>query len=135
MRPICGLRFPSVRESAEIDGASEFAIYLKNLLPLSMPIMATVGLVVGLMYWNNWANGLYFITNPNLYTIQVILQNIIQDIQFLTSSMFAGMIQGSVPGTTVRMAIATIATLPVLIIYPFFQKYFVKGITIGAVKG
>ena len=123
-----------MRESAEIDGHLSLLSTLKSFFPVHTDL-ATVGLVVGLMYWNNWANGLYFITNPNLYTIQVILQNIIQDIQFLTSSMFAGMIQGSVPGTTVRMAIATIATLPVLIIYPFFQKYFVKGITIGAVKG
>ncbi|HLV10141.1 MAG TPA: carbohydrate ABC transporter permease [Halanaerobiales bacterium] len=125
----------SLLESAKIDGAGEFQIYYKIVLPLSLPIMATIGLMVGLLYWNNWTNGLYYITDPSLYTIQVILQNIIKDIQFLSSSAFAGKITGTVPGATVRMAIATIATIPILVIYPFFQKYFVKGITIGAVKG
>jgi putative aldouronate transport system permease protein len=128
----------AVIESAKVDGASEFKIFVKIILPLSLPILATVGLFEGIAYWNDWYNGLIYITNPNLYSIQNILNRIITDAQFLSSGTLGTQVTGAavnVPNTAVRMAIAVIAVIPVLIAYPFFQKYFAKGITVGAVKG
>lgn len=128
----------AIIESAKVDGAGEFKIFIKIILPLSLPIFATVGLFQGIAYWNDWYNGLIYITNPNLYSVQNILNRIITDAQFLSSGTLGSQITGaavSVPNTAVRMAIAVIAVIPILIAYPFFQKYFAKGITVGAVKG
>jgi len=126
-----------VLESASIDGAGEFTIYYKIVLQLSLPIMATIGLFQALAYWNDWNNGLVFVTDAGLFNLQNVLNRIMSDIEFLTSN--AGMGSGSViaqlPSETFRMAIAVIGILPILIAYPFFQKFFVKGLTIGAVKG
>lgn len=125
-------------ESAKVDGASEVRIFYKIILPLSLPILATVGLFEGIAYWNDWYNGLIYITDTNLFSIQVILNRIITDAQFLASGNFGTQVSGaaaSIPNTAVRMAIAVIGVIPILMAYPFFQKYFVKGITIGAVKG
>lgn len=127
----------SVLESARIDGAGEFTIYRKIVLPLSLPIMATVGLLAGIAYWNDWTNGFIYITETSKLGIQSYLARIIMDLQFLTSSGMSGSVAAMVaqlPTTTVRMAIAVVGVLPILIVYPFFQKYFVKGITIGSVK-
>lgn len=132
---------PSLREAAVIDGAGEFRVFLSIVLPLSKPILATVGLLIGLTYWNDWTNGLYYLTKrggSDLYTIQNILNNINENIQALMQSSSSGSQLGTsasqLPSTTVRMAIAVIGMLPVVIMYPFFQKYFVKGITLGGVK-
>jgi len=124
-------------ESARIDGANEFQTFFQIALPLSTPILATVGLMMGIAYWNDWQNGLYYISNSGkeLYTIQNILNNINENIAFLASNATAGVNLADLPTTTVRMAIAVVGVLPVLIVYPFFQKYFAKGITMGAVKG
>lgn len=124
-------------ESARIDGASEFQTFFRIALPLSTPILATVGLMMGIAYWNDWQNGLYYISNKGkeLYTIQNILNNINENIAFLASNATTGVNLADLPTTTVRMAIAVVGVLPVLIVYPFFQKYFAKGITMGAVKG
>ena len=124
-------------ESARIDGANEFQTFLNVALPLSTPILATVGLMMGIAYWNDWQNGLYYISaaGKELYTIQNILNNINENIAFLASNATAGVSMADLPTTTVRMAIAVVGVLPVLIVYPFFQKYFAKGITMGAVKG
>ncbi len=124
-------------ESARIDGASEFQTFFRIALPLSTPILATVGLMMGIAYWNDWQNGLYYInkTGKHLYTIQNILNNINENIAFLASNATTGVNLSDLPTTTVRMAIAVVGVLPVLIVYPFFQKYFAKGITMGAVKG
>ena len=123
-------------ESARIDGANEFKAFFSIVLPLSLPIMATVGLIGGLGYWNDWFNGLIYVTNPKLYSLQALLNQILLSVQYLaymdTSSV---MVTTTLPTTSVRMAIAVIGVVPILIIYPFCQKYFVKGITIGAVKG
>ncbi len=131
----------SLEEAARIDGASEFRIFRSIILPLSKPIMATVGLLTALNYWNDWTNGLYYLSKRDgakLYTIQNILNNINENIQTLMqSASSSNMVSGSVadlPSTTVRMAIAVVGILPVVIAYPFFQKYFVKGITLGGVK-
>ena len=128
----------SLVEAARIDGASEFCIFFKVVFPLSKPIMATIGLMTGLMYWNDWQNGLYYLTQRNggkFYTIQVVLNTINENISFLSSNSGTGAAVAAMPTATARMAIAVIGILPVLIIYPFFQKYFVKGITLGGVKG
>lgn len=122
-------------ESAKLDGAPEFLIYRRIILPLSTPIMATVGLLTTIMYWNDWTNGLYYLNDSRYYTIQLVLKQINDNIAFLANN---SAIQGDtrdIPGITVRMAIAVLGILPIVCTYPFFQKYFVKGITIGAVKG
>lgn len=125
-------------EAARIDGASETLIFGKIMLPLSVPVIATVGLFTGLAYWNDWINGLYYINDPSLYSIQNLLLKIMNKIQYLNSGAAAGAISAggaAMPGTSVRMAIAVIGVLPVLIVYPFLQKYLIRGTVIGAVKG
>jgi putative aldouronate transport system permease protein len=125
-------------EAAQIDSAGEFRIFFKIVLPLSLPIMATIGLLTGLAYWNDWINGLYFVNDSKLFSIQVLLNRILSDIQFLLSQASSGINSSnisSIPSVSVRMAIAVLGIIPIMIIFPFFQKYFVKGMTIGAVKG
>ena len=124
-------------ESARIDGASEFQTFFRIALPLSTPILATVGLMMGIAYWNDWQNGLYYISDKgkHLYTIQNILNNINENISYLAQNATVGTTIADLPTTTARMAIAVVGVLPILVIDPFFQKYFAKGITMGAVKG
>lgn len=128
----------SLIEAARLDGAGEFAIFSKIVMPLSVPIIATIGLMTGLAYWNDWQNGLYYLSarkGSQYYTIQVVLNNINENINALRQSAeITGVSNVQVPSTTARMAIATIGILPILIVYPFFQRYFVKGITLGGVK-
>lgn len=126
----------SIIESACIDGASEFTIYIRIILPLSLPIMATLGLFVGVGYWNDWYNGLVYLTDTRLFSLQNVLNQILLNIQFLlqNTSMSSHVDTSKIPGETVRMAIAVIGLVPILFAYPFFQKYFVKGIVMGAVK-
>jgi len=126
---------PELIEAAEIDGAGEYKTFFRIIMPLSLPIMATVGLMLGIGYWNDWTNGLYFLTDPQLFSLQNVLNRILTDIQFLSSSMVSQRVSTELPSSGIRMAIAVVGMIPILILYPFFQKYFVKGITIGAVKG
>lgn len=104
---------------------------------MSKPIISTLALLVGLGYWNDWLNGLYYINKDTLYSIQVLLNRMLLDTQFLMSSASQGMNidTSQLPSTGIKMAIAVMGILPVLIVYPFLQKYLVQGITIGAVKG
>ena len=129
----------SLVEAAQIDGASEFQVVLKVVLPMSKPIIATIGLFIGVAYWNDWQNGLYYVTDEKIYSIQQILNNMLKNIEYLsknaTSVAKSTSPAGTLPAATVRMAIAVIGLLPILVIYPFVQKYFVKGISLGAVKG
>ena len=127
----------SLIEAARIDGAGEFRILFRIVLPLSKPMLATLALMVGLGYWNDWMNSLYYITDDSLYTLQAILNNIITSITFLQSSNMGSVASAvaAMPSTGIRMAIAVGGVIPVLSIYPFFQKYFVKGIVVGGVKG
>lgn len=129
----------ALAEAAEIDGAGEFTVFGKIVLPLSKPIIATVGLFIGLGYWNDWANGLYYVTDGNLFSIQQLLNNMMKNIEYLSKNSNAAInlssLAGSIPQETVRMAIAIVGLLPVLVVFPFVQKYFVKGIAVGAVKG
>ena len=125
-------------EAARMDGAREFRILFGIIVPLSKPMMATIALMVGLRYWNDWTNSLYYINEEDLYSIQAILNNMLTNIQFLASNtnmnMDASMLV-SLPSVGIRMAIAVVGVLPILIVYPFFQKYFVKGIVVGGIKG
>lgn len=129
----------AVIEAARIDGAGEFRILATIVLPMSVPMIATMMLLIGLAYWNDWKNGLYYLQqNKSLYSIQVLLNDMLRDVQALKSGMDAATaaeIAATMPSTGIKMAIAVVGVLPILAVYPFFQKYFVKGITIGAVKG
>ena len=126
-------------EAARIDGAGEFGIFFRIVLPLSTPILATVGLFVAISYWNDWMNGIYFITKrTDLFSLQNYLNRMLTDIQFLNSSAnkVSQYTQGvKMPATSIKMALAVVGVVPIMVLYPFFQRYFVKGITIGAVKG
>ncbi|MCM8711541.1 carbohydrate ABC transporter permease [Clostridium sp. SYSU_GA19001] len=126
-------------EAARIDGAGEGKILFSVVFPMSLPMLATLGMMAGLIYWNDWTNGLYYLTKPKLFSIQNILNRMLQDAQFLTSnmSMTSNMAASaaSIPTTGIKMAVAVLGALPIMLIYPFFQKYFIKGITVGAVKG
>mgnify|MGYP001026058165 FL=1 len=127
-----------VIESARMDGAGEFRTFFSIILPLSLPILATIGLLQTIGYWNDWFNGLIYITEPSLFSIQNMLNRMLQDIQFLATSNLGSNTStaaAQIPTTGVRMAIAVIGVLPILIAYPFFQKYLVKGIALGSVKG
>ncbi|WP_372629646.1 carbohydrate ABC transporter permease [Cohnella sp.] len=129
---------PALIEAANIDGCGEVKAFYKIVLPLSLPIMATIGLLQSILYWNDWFNGMTYVTDSKLFSIQNILNRMITEIQFLSSdpnmSTSASETIAQLPSATVRMAIAVVGVLPILVAYPFFQKYFVKGITIGAVK-
>ncbi len=125
-------------ESAQIDGASELTIFFKIILPLAIPTVATISLFTALVYWNDWVNALYYIQKPQYYGIQNLLIRIMNNIQYLKSgaaSVAVGTGSVDLPGTAVRMSMAVIGILPIVIIYPFVQKYFVKGVVVGAVKG
>jgi putative aldouronate transport system permease protein len=128
----------AVIEAANMDGAAELQILAKIVLPMSIPIVATVTLLVGLAYWNDWINGLYYINKDTMFSIQSLLSRMLMDVQFLISNAqsSAAINQDIVlPSTGIKMAIAVMGALPILMVYPFFQKYFIKGIIIGAVKG
>jgi putative aldouronate transport system permease protein len=128
----------AVIEAANMDGAAELQILAKIVLPMSIPIVATVTLLVGLAYWNDWINGLYYINKDTMFSIQSLLSRMLMDVQFLISNAqsSAAINQDIVlPSTAIKMAIAVMGALPILMVYPFFQKYFIKGIIIGAVKG
>ncbi|MCU6711407.1 carbohydrate ABC transporter permease [Paenibacillus sp. J5C_2022] len=127
-----------VIEAGRIDGAGEFRILFRVVLPMSLPMVATLSLLIGLNYWNDWRNGLYYLTDPSLFSIQNMLNTMLQDVQFLASGgagSNASEIAAQMPSVGIKMAIAVVGALPIMIVYPFFQKYFVKGITVGAVKG
>lgn len=127
----------AVIEAARIDGAGEIRILYRIVLPMAMPILATIGLLVGLAYWNDWQNGLYYLTDDRLFSVQVLLMDIQRNIDSLrrSASQGASVSLANLPSTGVRMAITVMGILPIMILYPFVQKYFVKGIAIGAVKG
>ncbi|MBQ6551249.1 MAG: carbohydrate ABC transporter permease [Lachnospiraceae bacterium] len=125
-------------EAAEMDSCSQPRMLFAVYLPLSKPMIATISLFSALGYWNDWINGLYYISvKRDLYTIQNVLNAMQSSIQFLKDNASAGMTEFAMnlPSMGVRMAIAVIAVLPIMAIYPFFQKSFVRGIVIGGVKG
>lgn len=125
-------------ESAQIDGAGELQIFFKIMLPLAIPTVATISLFTGIIYWNDWVNGLYYISDSKMYGLQNLLIRIMNNIQFLKVSSNAALLGTQnidLPGSSVRMAMAMIGILPIMIIFPFVQKYFIKGVVLGAIKG
>lgn len=126
----------SITESAKIDGAGDFLIYRKIILPLSTPGLATIGLFLALGYWNDWFNANVFITSDTKYPLQFLLYKILSSAAVLRTQTGAYVAANVVPPTeTLKMAVAVVATGPIILLYPFVQKYFVKGLTVGAVKG
>jgi putative aldouronate transport system permease protein len=125
-------------ESAKIDGAHDFSIYLRLILPVSTPLLATIGLFTALGYWNDWYNCMLFINSRHqeLYTLQYYLQNMLNSAQaMMRAAEKSGLPFMTVPMESMKMAMTVIATGPMLLAYPFVQRYFVRGLTIGAVKG
>jgi putative aldouronate transport system permease protein len=127
----------SITESAKIDGAGDFTIFLRLILPLSKPALATIGLFQALWYWNDWYYAMLFLSpNVKYRPLQLFLYNAVTAAEFIRNSAAGSNIPPQdAPLETMKMAIAVVATGPVIIFYPFVQKYFIKGITIGAVKG
>lgn len=125
-----------ILESARIDGTSELKILFRIVVPMSLPIVATVGLMAGITYWNDWNNALYYITDNHLNSIQALLNKMLTNAQYLQqTAQYGSVAMDAVPTTAVRMAVAVLGAVPLMCIYPFFQKYFAKGLTLGAVKG
>lgn len=121
-----------VIEAAKLDGAGEWRIYFQIVVPLSTPVLATIGLFLMLLYWNDWWLSLLFINNPNLVSLQYLLYRLQTNIDFLAASpMSTGM---SIPANSVRMAMAVLAVGPMALAFLFAQRYFVRGITLGSFK-
>lgn len=131
----------SLFDAAKIDGANAFGVYWRIVLPLFKAGLATIGLFNVVSRWNNWFTGILYITKPELVPVMTLLQRIQKDIDFLKkNSDLVGTAEGAemlanIPSESTRMAITLIAILPLLVIYPFFQRHFVKGLTVGSVKG
>lgn len=129
----------AIIESAKIDGASEFLLFLKIVLPISLPAIATIALFLTLGFWNDWFNAMLYIDKNNLMPLQYLLIKLETSIEFLvnnSSALGTAAVQeaAKMPKETVKMAIVVISTLPIVCAYPFFQRYFVSGLTVGAVK-
>lgn len=125
-----------VLEASMIDGASEMQNLIRIVVPMSKPIIGTIALMSAIAYWNNWTNGVYFIqTRRDLFGIQNYLNSVISNIAFLQTHSTSSINASQLPSISIRMALAVIAIIPILIAYPFFQKSFVAGITVGSVKG
>lgn len=131
----------ALTESAKIDGAGDFTIFVKIILPLAKPALATIGMMIALGYWNDWYNSMLFINNENLYSLQYYLYKIVNNIEAyktILAQAGGGTSLGStinMPSESLKMALTIIVTGPIILVYPFIQKYFVSGVTIGAVKG
>lgn len=131
----------SLSESAKLDGASEPRIFVQIVLPLSAPVLATMSLLILLERWNNWYTALLYIRNPNLYSLQFLLQKILMESQAMQSMIdnvppwLEKQYNFKMPLESLRYAMCIVAAGPMLLIFPFFQKYFTKGLTVGAVKG
>lgn len=131
---------PALAEAAKIDGASELRIFFSILLPLSKPVLATVFFMTLVAKWNDWQTSLIYIRDAELYTLQYMLQRILNEVEFLKNisqnmSELNINLNVDVPTEPMRFAMVIIAAGPMLVVFPFFQKYFTKGLTVGAVKG
>lgn len=129
----------SLIESAKIDGASQLKIFKSIVLPISKPVLATIGLFLTFGYWNDWFQSSLYISNQKLVSLQALLNNIMKSLEYISNNPSAGLslqqYRSQMPSESVRMAIAVIIVVPIACAYPFFQKYFISGLTIGAVKG
>jgi putative aldouronate transport system permease protein len=125
-----------IGESGKIDGAQDYTIYFRLYLPMAIPGLATIGLFTALVYWNDWYNALLFINKPKMYPLQFQLYSIISQANFArTVAQRTGRQISNVPTEALKLAMACITIGPVVLFFPFIQRYFIKGLTIGAVKG
>ena len=129
----------SIIESAKMDGATQMTIFAKIVLPISKPVLATIGLFLAFGYWNDWFQAKLYISTDELRSLQSMLNQMQENLNYLTKNPSAGLtasgLAKSMPQESVRMAIAFVVAVPIACIYPFFQKYFISGLTVGAVKG
>lgn len=131
----------ALMESAKIDGASELQTFFKIVLPLSKPVIATISLLTLLARWNDWNTALIYIKSTKLYSLQYLLQKILREAEFVKNMAESSPVAGidfnasNLPSITIRFAMCMVAAGPMLVVFPFFQKYFAKGLTVGAVKG
>lgn len=130
----------SIVESAKIDGASQLHIFFGIILPISLPVLATIGLFLCFGYWNDWFHSLMYIDNKDLFSLQAVLMNIEKNIEYFSNNISSLGVSAAeyalkMPKEPMRMAMAVVIVLPIACAYPFFQKYFVSGLTIGAIKG
>ncbi|THF77348.1 carbohydrate ABC transporter permease [Cohnella fermenti] len=132
---------PALMESAKIDGAGELRTFFQIVLPLSLPVLASVGLLCTMNLWNDWFNSLLFISPDGPMSIQFRMYRALLDIQYLSSNSqaYSAIMQANpnfrMPSETARMAMAVVGIGPIIFVYPFFQRYFITGLTVGAVKG
>lgn len=128
----------SIIESAKIDGAGQFRIWSQIVMPISKPVIATIGMFAAFGYWNDWFQASLYIQDKNLQTLQSLLNNIQKNIEYIANNPYGGLslqqYKSSMPTESVRMAIAIVIIVPIASTYPFFQKYFISGLTIGSVK-
>ena len=127
-------------ESAKIDGASQWTVFFRIILPISKPVLATIGLFLAFGYWNDWFQAKLYIHTDDLKSLQAMLDSMQNNLEYLTKNPTALLTSSSdlkknMPQESVRMAIAFVVAVPIACVYPFFQKYFISGLTVGAVKG
>ena len=129
----------SIIESAKMDGASQLQIFFKIVIPISKPVIATIGMFIAFGVWNDWFTAKLYIQDWNLFSLQAMLNKMQEDLAYLTKNPAAGLtsadLKRRMPGEGVRMAIAFVVALPICVSYPFFQKYFITGLSVGSVKG
>jgi len=124
-------------EAAKIDGSGEFRLFFQIIVPIAKPALATIGLFIAFAYWNDWYNCFLYINNNDLTSLQYYLYRVMSEAAFLSTNTMASTMLAArqIPTTTVRMAMCVLAAGPMLVVFPFFQKYFVRGLTVGSVKG
>ena len=129
----------SIIESAKIDGASQWTVFFRIVLPISKPVLATIALFLAFGYWNDWYQSMLYINDTSLKSLQATLDSMQKSLEYLTKNPSAGMtsadLKKAMPEEAVRMAIAFVVAVPIACVYPFVQKYFISGLTVGAVKG
>ncbi|WP_129722832.1 carbohydrate ABC transporter permease [Xylanivirga thermophila] len=130
----------SLEESAKLDGCSDFRVFFQIIMPLSKPVIAVIALFTGVAHWNDWFTGAFYVNNKDLYPVQTILQEMLTNQQKLkniisNSHYSANLAKNLVTGDSLKMATVMVSTVPIMCVYPFIQKYFTKGVMIGAVKG
>jgi len=123
----------SLIEAAEIDGAGDFYIFIKIILPLSKPALASIGLFIALYYWNDWWSAMMFIDKQSLYPLQYVLYQILSSVN-VAAYMVNNIASFNMPKETLKLAMTVVSTGPIILLYPFLQKYFIKGVTLGSLK-
>lgn len=126
----------ALEEAAKIDGANDFSIFCRIVLPVSMPVVATIALFHGVYQWNDYFTGMIYINNTDLQPIQTYLYRVVaQSSSNQMMSAAPGIVAQSVTSQSIKLATMVVTTLPIVLVYPFLQKYFVKGLMIGSIKG